>query len=419
MSIRLSLLLPCILLFVSGCTTTYVKKDFPSETRFYNEINRSPGSTDIIMKNDSVVSAGDIKIEQDSLKWENTCLQSYTFPPRTDRFALPLNNVKAINVTHRWGNNIFTGMFSGMITGAVIGNFLVQMGNSTNSGYHPDDPMASLIPGALAGLLAGSVVGLLVGRDDLFILEEPLSGLKLEEMNSRHKFGIKIARHSGVNLELNQQKGANANYTKLLSDGLSGMMVTLFYNYPFSRLFSLNNELSYVSAGSSTRYSVFFPKNPGEPQSYGRTEMRSSSEEHSKVVELASVCRLNLFRTRISPYVMLGPRLDFLFPDESGIDKYLRNLKNQTNTFGIGLYSEYNKVVLGATLGAGLSTGNLFPVEMLIEARYNYDITPRFKMHYDIPSDLVIDSRNYKDPGNQLMHYRSSEFQLSIGAAIF
>jgi hypothetical protein len=78
----------------------------------------------------------------------------------------------------------------------------------------------------------------------------------------------------------------------------------------------------------------------------------------------------------LSPYFLAGPRVDF----------FLGYTTDQTG-FPV-LYDQFKKTVLGATLGAGLQIDALLSIPIVIEARYNLDITNSFegevvKVHND------------------------------------
>ncbi|MGE5353658.1 MAG: hypothetical protein ACM3P0_16345 [Acidobacteriota bacterium] len=412
----------CVLaLLVTGCTSIYFKKDFSTEEAFYKQINENSGSAGLIMANDSTIDLYEPRIEQDSVKWETTNYK-FLFDPNSRsivKHSIPLNDIKAVTFTHHWGGNILTGIYSGILTGGVLGAALLQLDIGGGNSGSELSPLVSAVPGAVAGILLGGIVGIITGEDDLFIFDDSPSGLKLIERNSRHQFGLKLGRNSGFSNDLILQKYHNSDFTKLRSNRMPGPIAALYYNYPFSQLFSLNSELSFASIGSSTKLAVWIPNMKKADPGWRLNSYESSSEEYMKVLEMAAVARLNLFRSNLTPYILLGPRFGILFPGESGINKFLTGLQSRVNTQGIGLSSEYNRLTFGTTFGGGFSTGKLLPVELLVEARYNFDFTPRFVIHYNIPGDVKFLSPYYNDPGNQLIKYRSSEFQLTIGAAIF
>ncbi|MCU7498897.1 MAG: PorT family protein [Ignavibacteria bacterium] len=421
MKVKLLPLFPCILvLFITGCTTLYVKNDFHSKEGFYKGVNENSGSAGLIMKNDSIISIDEPKIAEDSIKWE-TVSYRFAFDPNSmsiEKHAVPLNEVKAVTFTHHWGNNISMGVLAGMTIGGILTNYLLQWGGASNSGYHVNDP-PDFLPGAVLGFLAGGIVGIIVGKDEVYILDESFTAGSMVNYNYRNKLGIKIARQSGFNFELKQQEGHNSGFTHLGGEGTPGFALTIYYNYPCTRQLSINGELSFISEGSEANYTILIPKLIHDDFSEV-TFFSGQSKEKLSMLEAAPVARLNLWRSGFVPYIFLGPKFDLILNAQSGINNFLSNLKYQSNIIQVGLSSKYRRFVFGTTFGAGISTGNLLPVELLVEARYNYDLSPRLELHYDMPAgEKFFDNWYTRDPGNQKMLYRSSEFQINIGAAIF
>lgn len=425
MKIRLLISIPCILAFLfTGCTSTYVKKDFSSESDFLKKINENTGSADICMTNDSLVKAKELKVDNDSVKYE-ACYQKVSSDKSTGSYygsilmetrksSIPLNEVKNISFVNHSGPNIGYGLLTGVAAGGVISGLLLKMGYDSNSGHHTYGFITQAIPGAIAGGLVGLITGMLIGQKELFIFNNPLPKENFNSTNYNHRFGIRVGWLSGFNYNVRDMDGVNEYYARVKGEGIPGYAVSLLYNYPFSSQMSMNGELSYISIGSEAHTSLKVPGN----QDYYFTSSRS--DEKLKIIELAVPLRLNLFRSPDSFYFLAGPKLDILFPGESGISNFLTSIKNQYNFEGQSVSAEYKKWVLGVTFGGGITTGSMLPVELLIEARYNYDLTPRFEMNYISPKSNNFNSSLFFIPtANTRMPYKSSEFQLSIGAAIF
>jgi hypothetical protein len=424
--VKISQLIPCILIFlIAGCTSTYVKKDFSSEEDFFRQINKNSGTADIIKMNNSVAEVKDITVSNDSLKWKISYDNSRAdaSPSVTRNLSLPVKDVKAVSIMHHGGSSLFYGTLAGITAGGVLGGLFTPVKTSSNSGEHIDYG-TSIVIGAIAGILPGAILGLIMGDEDLYVFDDSFTRGSLKKYNSSHKFGLKLGRHSGFNYKNLPSEGADLAYVKITGYEAPGFMATLLYNQPFSRQLLISYELSYISERTDAWYSVHIPEDINQTSSMLRA-FSDRSAERLNVLELSPVGRLNLFRSPISLYLIAGPRFDFIFPGESKAAAFFNNIKNQVNTQGIGVSAAYNKMVFGATFGGGFSTGNLLPVELLIEARFNYDITPRFKIHYDIPAsaeffhNVYIQSALVKDPGSMRMNYGSSELQLNIGAAIF
>ncbi|MGE5406590.1 MAG: outer membrane beta-barrel protein [Methanosarcina sp.] len=379
-------------LFVTGCTSTYLRKDFTSKAGFFNKINEDSAPADILMKNDSVISAGNVKVVGDSLEWEAS--------NSAGKSALPLKDIKLISYVHHWGSSILFGAFSGLVVGGAVSSVLLE--DNTNprwkrspymSGQWEDNTAAPAILGAFAGFLAGGIVGLVAGTDEYFVFDNASSGRDLKYFNSPHKFGLKIGGHSNLT-----QRSDDSYHSRLTIKGVPSMAVSFFYKYPLDHFISISSELSYLYSSSKTDFSVFLP---GDFESF---EVKGKSEERMSIIELAPTLRVNLMRSRLTPYILLGPRLDILFPGKSGLSNLLDNIKSQYYVpAGVIFSSEYSHVVWGTILGAGFTTGNIFPTELFIEGMYNLDFNKRITMHSNL-DDIEL---------------KYNEFQLNIGAAIF
>ncbi|MGE5353654.1 MAG: outer membrane beta-barrel protein [Acidobacteriota bacterium] len=379
-------------LSITGCTSTYVKRNFPTKSAFIEKLSENSGSADIITKNDSLISASDLRVTGDSLQWKDS--------GANERSVLPLKDIKEITFVHHWGSSITYGAFSGLLLGGVVSGVLLEDETNPRWSRHPymsgqweDGGISPVIPGAFAGFLAGGIFGLVAGNDEHFVFDDSPSGKSLKSIRSTRNFGIKIGGHSILT-----KRSDDSYRSRLTIKGVPSMGVTFFYKYPLDRFFSIRNELSYLYSSSKADFSVFLP---GEFEGY---EARGKTEERLSIIELASAFKINLMRSRLTPYLLIGPKLDILFPGKSGLSKTLEDIKSQNySPAGTALSSEYSRVVWGTILGAGFSTGSIFPTELFIEGVYNLDFSTRIKMH-----------NNLDDFG-----LKYNEFQLNIGAAIF
>ncbi|MCU7494924.1 MAG: PorT family protein [Ignavibacteria bacterium] len=387
----LFILIPCLIaLFITGCTSTYMKKDYASKSIFYNEINEKSAPADLIMKDGSVISADNVKIAGDSLKLDASDVAG--------KAALPLKEVKAISYSHHWGSNVLMGALGGMFVGAAVSSVLLddEVNNTRHSEYMSgnwDEPVSPVVPGALAGILAGGIVGFVAGNLDYFVLDDSFSGNDLRSLNAPHNFGIKIGGHA------NLTKRSDDYYykTRLTIKGTPSMAVSFFYNYPFNPLFSVTSELSYLYSSSKTDFTVIIP---GEIESFVAS---GKTKETLSILEIAPTARINLMKSPLTPYLLLGPKIDFLFPGNKGLSNSLDDIKSRYYASSTTLSAEYSNVVWGAVLAAGFSTGNIFPVELLIEGRFNLDFNKRITVHNGLDN----------------VELKYSEFQLNLGAAIF
>jgi hypothetical protein len=74
-------------------------------------------------------------------------------------------------------------------------------------------------------------------------------------------------------------------------------------------------------------------------------------------------------RKALSPYVLLGPRVDYLlwYATDSG--------------FLDGTYKEFNKLIVGGSAAIGCDSGSLLPITLVAEVRYDFDFGNSSKYH--------------------------------------
>ena len=82
------------------------------------------------------------------------------------------------------------------------------------------------------------------------------------------------------------------------------------------------------------------------------------------------LAKVTLPGTIISPYVVAGPRFDFLL-----------GYKSDENAFS-DLYNKFKKNIFGGTVGLGVETGSLLPVTLTADVRYNFDFMKSYKTEY-------------------------------------
>jgi hypothetical protein len=263
------------------------------------------------------------------------------------------------------------------------------------------------------GLILGSLAGGIVGDDYIFSFNKRLSREELVQDNSAHKYGLKIGHHSGFTPKDAPVEGHGGNTSIRKGQAKPGISLTLFYNYPLGKNFSLNSELSYISAGSYETYSVGVPK---ENPSYFNF-ISSSSIENVKIIETAFLVRLNLLKNTFTPYFILGPKFDLIIPPANSLkEKFYNDINEQYGGSDFSVSGKYKRVLWGAVIGAGLSTGKLFPYEILIEVRYAFDGSARFKTHSHASG--VLDYFYYNQSEWEASHI-SHELIINAGIAIF
>ncbi|MGE5683395.1 MAG: porin family protein [Bacillota bacterium] len=394
---------------ISGCTYNISKDEFENTDQFYAGINDVTESRTVgIETKDSTFNAEEVVINQDSLKGvirQKNYLDLYTVNYTDKGFSLPVDELKNLSVTKRTAS-IAKGMGIGALLGGVLGGLLINdIGDKSNSGNHPNQG-AGVILGFLPGMVLGSIIGGIVGDDYVFSFDRKLSREELFGDNSSHRYGIRIGYVYGFKTRTVNKEGYS-NGTALGSSEVPGFAAAIFYNYPLGKNFSLNNELSYISAASEEDNEVHFY----DQKTYSTYKKKLSSVEKMKILEMAALIRLNLAKAAFTPYILFGPKFDMLFPADSQKEKFFSDINDEYGGKQYNISGHYNKFVFGTALGAGISTGKLFSHELQIEIRYNFDITNRFETSSGSANNIFY--------SNKEADHRSSDWTINAGLAIF
>jgi hypothetical protein len=89
----------------------------------------------------------------------------------------------------------------------------------------------------------------------------------------------------------------------------------------------------------------------------------SSTEGHLSYLSVPVMAKFTLPVGTLSPYIMAGPRMDFL----------LSYRDFQIEPGPTPIYSNFKKTILGWSMGIGLDSGPLLPIKLLAEVRYDVD----------------------------------------------
>jgi hypothetical protein len=82
------------------------------------------------------------------------------------------------------------------------------------------------------------------------------------------------------------------------------------------------------------------------------------------------LAKLTLPVEPINPYLLIGPRIDFLLGYQS-----------DENVFN-AVYDDFSKTMTGASFAVGVDLKTLLPVAILVEARYNVDFKDSYSTQY-------------------------------------
>ncbi len=134
---------------------------------------------------------------------------------------------------------------------------------------------------------------------------------------------------------------------------LQGYNVAIYAQWFDLPYLSIITQLEYAERGNSSTYTFEDPLHP-------RTQNNRVS-----YLSLPVFAKLTPINTPVRPFLLAGPRIDYLAGKE-------------IEDVGLGLYDHLKTWVLGYTMGVGLESNKLFGVNITLEARYNGDITNSF-----------------------------------------
>ena len=136
--------------------------------------------------------------------------------------------------------------------------------------------------------------------------------------------------------------------------------------------FSVLTQVEYAQRGTGEEFVVTGPSGPepiGTKTLYARLDY----------VSVPVLGKIILQTGQISPYVLAGPRADFLL-----------GYKSDEGLFS-GVYDSFKKTTWGGSAGIGVQVKSLLPVTLIAEARYNFDFADSYR------SDLMNVRNNSVD----------------------
>lgn len=175
-------------------------------------------------------------------------------------------------------------------------------------------------------------------------------------------FGNAQLRHWGAKVALTS---ADVNYQNKYAPGFEtnrrmGFSIGAFAEWFETGWFTLLTQAEYAQKGLGMTFLIAGPTGPEVLERktvYSRLDYLSVPILGKATLQLGS----------LSPYVLAGPRVDFLLGYESDLNSY--------NT----LFEKYDNTAFGATVGAGIQFDSILPLPVVLEARYNLDITKSFE----------------------------------------
>jgi len=163
-------------------------------------------------------------------------------------------------------------------------------------------------------------------------------------------YGIKVAYTSAdQKLEYYYLGG---NLTTLRRDGFNVAIYAEWLNTP---IFSIVTQCEYTQRGFGNEIietSEFGPMEIGSYKLFNRVDYLS----------IPIFGKITIPMEIIKPYVLIGPRLDYLLGYKSGVGGY--NV----------LFDNFSKTIIGASFGVGVDLKGLSTLPILLEGRYNIDL---------------------------------------------
>lgn len=180
----------------------------------------------------------------------------------------------------------------------------------------------------------------------------------------RESYGIKVGA-----------VGANETWTGFgatwNTENRWGFTADAYAEIPFFSFLSAQGEIQYTQKGMN--YSVPITT-VAQPDGSGQYRTISPRIDYISIPLLA---KLKIPLKSVTPYVLVGPRFDFLITSEpDGLDAVVNN---------------FDKMDYGLTVGAGIELNSLFPFGILAEFRYNPNAYDSYQSGYETVRNRSID----------------------------
>jgi hypothetical protein len=170
-------------------------------------------------------------------------------------------------------------------------------------------------------------------------------------------YGLKVGANSS-NASLLPVKSA----VKIGTERRTGVNAAFFLEWGGSSVISAITQVEYVQRGFKEEHEVTGENGP-EPLQVVRANTRLD------YVSLPILIKLQPPGLASAPYLILGPRVDFLVNREAGKFEF------QIGTFESPWSKGFEDRAFGSVIGLGFSADKLLRLPLLVETRYNFDFT--------------------------------------------
>lgn len=233
--------------------------------------------------------------------------------------------------------------------------------------------------------------------------------LIISQNNFFNRITFKAGYHSGFN-----PSGTNEAPTTHSSPSVGGYHTMSFPKSGFSFLFSSSkylDKIGYINwepeikityAGHEQKYSLAVYKM--EIQS----NIQKTVNDKLVLISLGSPIKFVTAVQAIGFYISLGPQLNAILIKNSEYESSIQDIADNYIDENSKISGKYNSIFLSGFIGLGVQYNKSLPFDLIIEARYSFDITNRFHFHYEI-----------KDAsGRPDMWYFSNNWELLAGFKI-
>jgi len=197
-------------------------------------------------------------------------------------------------------------------------------------------------------------------------------------------YGIKFGVNSTKAL-INTRPSGLARPEDLETQRRTGWNAAFFVEWLKSPVFSLVTQVEYAQRGFVEEW---LPKIPEPPR-----PLRANSQ--LDFISLPMMVKWQYAKARVSPFVIFGPRVDFLVNRKVGHDEYTVATPDPLNRLRVSANSAnarfFNGHALGGNVGLGLTSNKLLRIPFLIEMRYNFDFTDQSDIKEFIAKKNAID----------------------------
>lgn len=146
------------------------------------------------------------------------------------------------------------------------------------------------------------------------------------------------------------------------SDEIVGIDISIFTKTKYFSIFCVTAEIHYIEKGR--KITVMGTIQADNPQGYEETGPITINERFS-YISVPILLEMKLLKSYLSPYLLLGPRLEYLI--------------NYPNSL---LYDEFNKMDFGITMGIGIEFNIRFIKSIILEGRFSPNLSNSYKNEY-------------------------------------